>query len=622
MKHTFRLSVSAVVAVFVTIVILIGSFCWFSSNTNQMMESTTEFYLETNVRSQAAAFHTKLENQVEMLQAVARSWEMIDLTNHDAVLEGLSRMYRVGNFQRLAVAGPNGRMIDMEGKPLGNVSDTFYFHQAMEGKTTISDTIMRDSRTGNFYLYIAVPILQQEKPAGVMYGQFPLTVLSNLIETVGFQETSTSLLFSGDGVIFARSSGGQLVPGDAMNFYDLGSGWGQRNGMSLNDVKLAVLEGKTLTLPYQTLTGDRLAILTPVGINHWYYAIVISKELIRQQSNKLSYNVALVEILITAAFIWLFVTIFQLMRRTAIVEMTNDRFKMANTQINALVFDYDFQTQRLELDGSAAFIDKDAKEIYAIDEILPKLKALLHENDTSIIQDIVALHTNGKDALRREIRIRCADGHYYWHRLTGTVVRSDTGEMLHLVGNLVNVEDDMSKQEKLKHEAEIDPLSGLLNKGAFNARVKKMLAESDGTESYAFYIIDLDNFKKVNDTLGHIVGDRVISEVAQKLGTVFLEDACVGRIGGDEFAAFFKVPASEQAMGWKSIETKAGAACAIVNKIYSDGKNEVHITASIGVSIYPGHGRTFEELYMIADEVLYHSKNGGKNRYTICGDLL
>ena len=618
MTKRVRLHLPTVIAVLVTIGILVGSFVWFSHHTDEMIESTTEFYLETNARSQAAAFNTKLSNQLEVLQTTARSWKRVDLSDSAAVTQMVTQLELFDGFQRIAVAGSNGELIDNAGKRLGNVSQTPYFKRALEGKTTISDTILHDQEMGD-YLYIAVPIFQNEAPVGVMYGQFPISVLSNLIEAVGFQETSTSLLLSSDGTILARSATNELVTNRIMNFYDLGSGWGIDGEMSVIDIKIDVLNGRTLTVPYQTGSRERLAILTPVGMNNWYYAIVISQDLIHRQSNTLSYNLLFVEAMITTAFIFLFISLLNLMHHTALVEKTNDRFKMVNMQAQTVVFDYDYQKQQLELNGSTQFIDPEAKETYTASELKRKANELLHESDRAIIAEFSGLPDSKETSLIREMRVLCSDGNYYWYRFTGTVVRGSAGELMRLVGNFMNVEDEVSKQEQLKQKAEIDPLSGLLNKGAFKNYVTDLLSKSDENKNvYAFYIIDLDNFKKVNDTLGHIVGDRVITEVAQKLRTVFSENDFVGRIGGDEFTAFLKLSGEGVTIWEKIVTSKANAACKLINEIYSDGKNDVNITASIGVSIYPKDGKTFDELYKNADRVLYQSKNGGKNRYTIC----
>lgn len=617
MAQKIRIHIPTVLAVIFTIAILFGSFFWFSHNTDSMIEGTTKFYLETNARSQAAAFNTKLANQVEMLQTVSRIFKFIDMTNSKVVRETAMQIENFGSYARLGVAGPDGRMFDTEGNDRGDVSQALYFKRALRGSVTISDTIMSDGDIGD-YIYIAVPIYQDEKNVGVMYGQFPISVLSDLIEAVGFQETSTSILLSSDGMILARSATNELVTNRIRNFYDLGTKWGLRGKLSLTDIKVDIMSGKTFTVPYQSGTRDRLAILTPVGMNNWYYAIVISQDLIRKQSKSLSFNLLIIEFFLIFAFVLLFVTILHLLRSMAVVEMANDRFQMVTSQTQAIVFDYDFVKQHLELNGNLKFINKNAKDSYSTEEIFNELGKLLHENDKSILDEIIDLRNNDKASVLSEMRIQCADGNYYWHRLTGTVVRDDDGQPRRLVGNFVNVEDEINKQKLLKQKAEIDPLSGLLNKGAFTAYVSDLLAESNEENLYAFYIIDLDNFKKVNDTLGHIVGDHVISDVAQKLCTVFSENDYVGRIGGDEFAAFLKLSGTGIKMGRKIIEAKAKAACAIINEIYSDDKNEVNITSSIGVSIYPKNGKKFEDLYKNADSVLYKSKNGGKNQYNIC----
>ncbi len=618
MSKSIQAQIPTIIAVLFTIGILIGSFVWFSQHTKEMIASTTEFYLETNARSQAAAFHTKLSNQVELLETTARSWKQIDLSDSDKIESTITQLELFGGYERIALAGKDGELIDTTGKHLGNVSQTGYFKRAMEGIHTVSDTILYDQGLGDC-LYIAVPILQNDKPAGLLYGQFSISLLSNLIEAVGFQETSTSLLLSNDGTILARSAANELVTNRIINFYDLGSDWGIDGRESLLDIKMAVGNRETITVPYRTGSRERLAILTPVGINNWYYAIVISQDLIQRQSNTLSYNLLYVEILITMAFILLLVTILHLMHHNALVEKTNDRFKMGTMQTHAVVVDYDFRKQTLELNGNTRFIDPEAKETYSAKEVLLLARNRLHESDRSLVHDLSELSENTDVTFQREMRLLCADGNYYWYRFTGTTVRDENGRLLRLVGNLLNVEDDVNKQELLKQKAEIDPLSGLLNKGAFTNYVTHLLEESNPDSNlYAFYIIDLDNFKKVNDTLGHMVGDRVISEVAQKLCTVFSENDYVGRIGGDEFTAFLRLSGEGIQIGQKIIHSKAKALCAIINEIYSDGKNEVNITASIGVAIYPKDGMTFQELYKKADGVLYQSKNNGKNRYTIC----
>lgn len=614
-KNVFLLP--TVLAVIFTVIILLGSFIWFSANTDAMIESTTSFYLETNARSQAAAFQTKLSSYVEFLELAARAWSDIDMEDSSVVMDNMSRMKVFGNFSKVTVIMKDGRMIDSGRNVLGDFSKTPFFSRAMEGLSTISDSVQYGGDDGDF-LTISVPIISGGETKGIMYGQFPLSALGELIEAVGFQQTSTSLLLSGDGTILARSSGSSLVTDRILNFYDLGTSWGIDGEKSLVDVKLDIIGGKTFTIPYQSGSRERLAILTPVNMNGWYYAIIISQEVIHAQSKTLSLNLLIVVLMLSFAFVLLFLAILNLIRQNSIVEMANDRFRIVTTQTQTIVFDYDFLKGRIELNGNASFISPSARESYSHDEILRILCRILHENDRSVVSELKSIYESRKQSIMREMRIMCADGNYYWYKMTGTVIRNEDGEPIRFVGNFVNVEDDVMKEEILKKKAERDTLSGLLNKGAFTNYVTRELYYSKNECCYAFYIIDLDNFKKVNDTLGHIVGDHVISSVSQKICTVFSENDFVGRIGGDEFAVFMKLPALGKQQWRGIIGKKAAALCKFIDEVYSDGKSSVRITSSIGISLYPYDGRNFEELYGKADLMLYNSKNSGKNKFSIC----
>ena len=121
-KNVFLLP--TVLAVIFTVIILLGSFIWFSANTDAMIESTTSFYLETNARSQAAAFQTKLSSYVEFLELAARAWSDIDMEDSSVVMDNMSRMKVFGNFSKVTVIMKDGRMIDSGRNVLGDFSKT------------------------------------------------------------------------------------------------------------------------------------------------------------------------------------------------------------------------------------------------------------------------------------------------------------------------------------------------------------------------------------------------------------------------------------------------------------------------------------------------------------------
>ncbi|WP_242984556.1 GGDEF domain-containing protein [Clostridium sp. chh4-2] len=138
-----------------------------------------------------------------------------------------------------------------------------------------------------------------------------------------------------------------------------------------------------------------------------------------------------------------------------------------------------------------------------------------------------------------------------------------------------------------------------------------MILSAENDREYAFFIVDIDNFKRVNDTYGHASGDFVIAEFARNLKDHFREDDIVGRIGGDEFAVFLKIPNRE----W--LEKKAQQMAAGLRQNVKTDSGVCSVSASIGIAVYPEMGTDFVTLYKNADLALYYTKKNGKNGYTI-----
>ncbi|MCM1266857.1 MAG: diguanylate cyclase [Bacteroidales bacterium] len=174
--------------------------------------------------------------------------------------------------------------------------------------------------------------------------------------------------------------------------------------------------------------------------------------------------------------------------------------------------------------------------------------------------------------------------------------------------NIINKFRTNAKKKELEDKADTDLLTGLNNKLATERKIKDYMANHPDTQSMLF-IFDVDNFKKVNDTMGHAFGDEVLRSLGKQIGGIFRASDIVGRVGGDEFMVFLKDIATEDAI------LKEAAKVETFFKGFQAGEYvKYKATASIGVAIYPQEGADFETLYKAADQGLYKAKKRGKNQ--------
>lgn len=157
----------------------------------------------------------------------------------------------------------------------------------------------------------------------------------------------------------------------------------------------------------------------------------------------------------------------------------------------------------------------------------------------------------------------------------------------------------------------IDQLTGLLNKKSITDYARRTIEQANGS-NIAIAVLDIDNFKSVNDTYGHMFGDKVIIAAAQTIKNSIGKNAVAGRMGGDEFMVVFQDYEDETDLRNRLRCTKMN-----IGQIYKDEMKEVTISGSIGASRYPRDSENYDELFKIADKCLYIAKQKGKNRYII-----
>lgn len=212
-----------------------------------------------------------------------------------------------------------------------------------------------------------------------------------------------------------------------------------------------------------------------------------------------------------------------------------------------------------------------------------------------------------------EVWNRRKNGEIYPEWLTINAIRNHTGEITKFAAILTDITDRKKREEQIKNLAYYDVLTGLPNRRLFNDRLNVAIANAHRhNHLLGVVFIDLDQFKRINDTLGHSIGDQLLVEAARRIQSVVREGDTVARMGGDEFTLLLQ-----------EIEN-ADDTVALVQRILGIlaqpvvlASNTLYITASVGISLYPHDGRNSETLIRNADTAMYRAKDNGRNSYQL-----
>ena len=223
-----------------------------------------------------------------------------------------------------------------------------------------------------------------------------------------------------------------------------------------------------------------------------------------------------------------------------------------------------------------------------------------------------SIHQTGR--WQGEIWDRRKDGGVFPQWLSITAVKSDDGVVTHYVSAHTDITARKFAEDEVKHLAFYDPLTQLPNRRLLMDRLTQALASSArSTRSGAVLFIDLDNFKTLNDTLGHDRGDLLLQQVAERLVTCVRDGDTVARLGGDEFVVMLEDLSPNADEAATQSEAVGEKILATLNQPYLLAGRENRSTPSIGVTLFSGHQAPIDELLKQADLAMYQSKAAGRN---------
>ncbi|RXF73582.1 EAL domain-containing protein [Hansschlegelia zhihuaiae] len=247
-----------------------------------------------------------------------------------------------------------------------------------------------------------------------------------------------------------------------------------------------------------------------------------------------------------------------------------------------------------------------------VDDDVNAWATLIHPDDVEATRRLLVDHLKGlTPTFECEYRMRRKDGSYAWTLARGKVVtRSADGRAVRIIGTHIDVTKRKETERQVAHMAVHDALTGLPNRTLFRQRLNEAVAVAERSKrAFALLACDLDRFKSVNDTRGHVAGDALLRTIAERLSSVVREGDTVARLGGDEFAIIVALdsPRAASVAAQRVID-------AVGQPIDLDGQ-AVAVGVSIGVAICPQDAEDADHLFKNADIALYKAKAAGRNTH-------
>lgn len=288
------------------------------------------------------------------------------------------------------------------------------------------------------------------------------------------------------------------------------------------------------------------------------------------------------------------------------IKVMKERYRILSETTPSLLFEY------RPLEDTMLFFynfpdNKRKREILNYREFV-KENPLVHPDHLKGF--MAALEKASKAPVKGELEYlsKVSTGEFQWHRTYYSSITDDQGKVISVLGRIHNIHESATEMRQMQHRVETDTLTGLYNRGAISEKVCKWLKTNPTGEAYMI-MIDVDNFKNINDMHGHSLGDEVLKEVARLLLSCFDEDSIFSRFGGDEFVGFI-------------VDEPAGRVQSRVNNFMDRLANEIMLLSetvhcSIGIAGRASKYDDFEDLFNRSDNAMYQAKKAGKNRYYI-----
>ena len=484
--------------------------------------------------------------------------------------------------------------------------DWTLFRKIEQGTGVVSD-IWDWKKAGKQSVFtVAEPVWKNGKVIGVLQTRLkPLSITEQVPEASAFTRSST-LIVRRDGTILASEN---------HNRGDIST------GNLFVSVKTAGITDEVVRQMEECFYGDGSDSFMfegkgdfyyfswdYLGYNEWYIV-----NFVRSPDVAIHYENILKELIYASLFLigltavlgGGIVVLFLHYRRS--LDFETKKYGLLAEFSDTALFEYDRRKDILEFTNNA-------RRILMLDELRishvmgKKTRTdLFLQEDRKVMEDMLRSRTGSwEDNIQyAELRLKSISGEYHWFGCHYKTITSDTGTVVKVVGKLADISRQRSREQELREQAMRDVLTGIYNK-AGEKLIDGMVKEKG---QGLFLMLDLNDFKSINDTMGHVAGDAILTELGRVLKGTCRENDIVARIGGDEFVMFLPGVFDRQTGKRKIGEIQESLRTVRISTWGIRG-----IKASIGAALCPEDGMDYGTLYKAADEAMYQAKEQSKNR--------
>lgn len=518
----------------------------------------------------------------------------------------------------IGFANADGNLIYSD-QPKINVTGDDWFQRSKSGEEQVF-LFSRDASKIQKDLLISAPVHTSDGFLGVLFVTIEGSEIANRINTQAYGGKAASIICDSEGTILfvePKLSGASL----GNSVFDFAGSVKMHEKTDALGLAAALKRGITASFTYQYYNKSYYAATAPVGVLNWQaitFVDTMAADTVQQQVNL--YLIGMLIAMLTVgvsmaiqAFVHEQRTVRKLERDKGLLRQSAERYRIITKLSNEVMFQVDWHSGAISFNDNFEGMFGFPPPICTVDQI-DNCLPLIAEVDRDRFFAMMQKMQNNASESHEELRMVQSRGVTRWKRIDIYSIFDQNGHTAELVGKIVDVHRQRQSMQRLIRKADSDPLTGLFNRASMERNIKEYLAGEGHQGKHALMMIDFDNFKAVNDTLGHAKGDDLLVSFAAMIRHVFRSGDYASRNGGDEYMVFLK-NVSEDDVAREKAEALRAEMTGLSRKI------GVPVSISVGIALYPQDTDNFEHLYKAADDALYYVKNHGKNTIAFYCDL-